>query len=135
MEKFSLISIYCGGGLSLFMVIFHAQFFKLFHWKKEFEKLTEINRRILYTIHLALLLLIFVFSSISFIYAAELSRASGISCGILIGYALFWLWRTLWQIFYFKPDKKSRLLFLHYSPIVIFFLLCISYSVPVVITR
>ncbi len=133
MEKISLISIYCGGGLSLLMVIFHSQFFKIFHWKKEFKKLTEINQRILYSVHLALLLLFAVFSYISFVYVQELSIACGLSFGILISYSLFWLWRAIWQALYFKPEKKSKLLRLHYLLIVVFFLLCVSYALPIIV--
>ena len=82
MEILSLVSIYCGGVLSLLMGIFHTQFFKLFKWKKELEKITGTNKNIIYTIHIALLLLFFGFAVLSLLYAKELSLCTGISFGL-----------------------------------------------------
>jgi hypothetical protein len=133
MEILSLISIYCGGVLSLLMGIFHTQFFKLFKWKKELEKISETNKNIIYTIHIALLLLFFGIAVISLLYAKELSLCIGISFCINLMYAVFWLWRTIWQISYFKPDKNSKLLPLHYILIVYFSLLFFTYVLPVIL--
>lgn len=133
MAALSLISIYCGGVLSLVMGIFHSQFYKLFKWKKELEKISETNMNIIYTIHLALLLIFFGFAVISILYAKELSICIGISFGINLMYAIFWLWRTIWQIIYFKPDKKSKLLYLHYILIIYFVFLFITYILPVIL--
>jgi len=136
----SKICVVVGGSLSLLMVIFHTRFYKLFDWKDEFEKITPRNQRIFYTIHMALLLLLVVFSILSFVYLEPLSRCSGAAFGIMTGYSLFWLWRTIWQIIYFKPPAKSKrnastrkLLFLHYFLIVVFFVLFLAYAVPVVL--
>jgi hypothetical protein len=133
MEVISIISIYCGGVLSLLMGIFHTRFYKLFKWKTELEKVSEANKKIIYTIHLALLLFFFGFAAVSLFYAKELSLCVGISLGVNLMYALFWLWRTIWQVIYFKPDKNSRLLPLHYILIVIFALLFAAYILPVVL--
>lgn len=50
----SKICIITGGILSLLMVMFHTRFYKLFDWKKDFEKISIKNQKIFYTIHLAL---------------------------------------------------------------------------------
>ena len=47
----SLISIYIGGILTLFMAMFHIRFYKSFNWKEEYEKISPVNRKIFYTIH------------------------------------------------------------------------------------
>jgi hypothetical protein len=133
MENLSLISIYCGGVLSLLMGIFHTQYYKLFKWKKEFDKITETNKNILYTIHIALLLLFFGIAVVSLLNAKELSLCVGISFGINLMYAMFWLWRTIWQILYFKPDKNSKLLPLHYILIAYFSLLLFTYLLPIIL--
>lgn len=129
----SKICIITGGMLSLFMVLFHTQFYKLFNWKKDFEKISAINQKILYTIHLALLLLFFVFSFISFACTTELSKCSGLACVITLGYSLFWLWRTIWQIIYFRPPKNQKadkMISLHYLLIIVFGILFVVYLVP-----
>ena len=133
METVSLISIYCGGVLSLLMGIFHTKFSKLFKWKKEFEKVTETNKNIVYTLNIALLLLFFGIAILSILFAKELSLCEGISFGLTLMYAIFWLWRTIWQILYFKPDKNSKLLPLHFGLIVYFALLFIAYILPVML--
>lgn len=131
--SFSIICIYCGGVLSLLMALYHTRFYKLFRWKKEFEKLTDVNRRILYTVHIALLLLFFGYASVSLFYAPELGTCKGLAFGINLQYALFWLWRTIWQLYIKKPEKIKWQLFYYISTLV-FFLLFISYSLPVILS-
>ena len=134
--EISKICIYFGGFLSLVIALFHTQFYKRFGWKKEFDVVSFRNQRIFYTIHLALMLLFFVFAYISFVYADELSHATGLAFGICISFSLFWLWRTIWQIVYFKIPKNSKIKkmpMMHYILIVIFLLLCITYLIPVVL--
>ena len=134
----SKICIITGGILSLLMVMFHTRFYKLFDWKKDFEKISIKNQKIFYTIHLALLLLFFVFSFISFAFANELSQCNGLACGITLGYSLFWLWRTTWQIVYFRPmksQKVDKMIFMHYLLIFIFGILFVVYLVPFILNR
>jgi hypothetical protein len=130
MENISLICIYCGGVLSIFMGIFHTQFSRLFKWKREFEKVSDTNRKIIYTVNIALLLLFFGIAVVSLFYAKELSLCSGISFGINLMIAVFWLWRTVWQIFYFKMKKNNPL---HFVLIGYFALLFLSYAFPVML--
>ncbi len=130
------ICIVSGGILSLFMAFFHSRFYKLFEWQKDFEKISFRNQKIFYTIHIALFLLFVVFAFISLAYTTELSQCNGLAGGIVLAYALFWLWRTVWQIIYFRPPKSSkhgRLLFLHYFLIIIFAMLFIVYVVPFIL--
>jgi hypothetical protein len=129
----SEFSILIGGILSLAMVIFHMRFYVLFGWKTEFEKVQRISHNIFYTIHIALLLFFVIFSIISFVYLKELAVCTGLAFGINLLYALFWLWRTLWQIFYFKYPNGVKKSALHYILILVFSLLFISYSIPVIL--
>jgi len=130
--KISLISIFTGGVLSFLMAVFHTQFFKIFNWKIAFDKISTGNKKVFYTIHIALLLIFLGFSFISFFYANELSSCKGLALGVNIIISLFWLWRTIWQLVYFKPDKNNKFVLMHYILIGIFFLLFISYSIPIV---
>jgi hypothetical protein len=129
----SLISIYIGGGLSLLMVVFHTQFSKIFNWQLDFKRVSNINRRIIYTIHIALYLLFIGFSFISFVNGVELSKSIGLAFGINLIYSLLWLWRTIWQVVYLKPEKKNKFYSMHIILIVVFFLLFISYSLPIIL--
>jgi hypothetical protein len=131
------ICIVIGGILSLFMAVLHSRFYRMFYWRREFRKISLPNQRILYTIHIALLLLFVLFALLSFVYSDELSQGEGLALGITGLYALFWLWRTIWQIAYFKPPKGSdvnKMPFIHYFLIGIFALLFIVYGVPVALS-
>ncbi len=122
----SLISIYAGGVLTILMAVFHTLFHRIFRWEAENRKLTAVNKKIFFTIHLALLLFFFGTGIFTLFYANELSRSIGICFGINLILALFWLWRTIWQIIYFKGKT------LHYAMIIYFFLLFVAYVIPLV---
>lgn len=126
----ALICIYTGGALSLLLGVFHTRFFKRFKWEKEFKKISEVNRRIFYTIHMALLLLFFLFAFLSFVYAREMSESLGLALGLNIGLGLFWLWRFAWQVWYFKRLRRG----IHWMDVMFlgwFLLLFFSYTIPV----
>jgi NhaP-type Na+/H+ or K+/H+ antiporter len=128
--------VFMGGLLTILMGLFHTRFYKLFLWRDEFTRISERSRSIIYTIHLALLLLFFGLGAISLFYYRRLAEVQDISLGVLIVFALFWLWRAVWQAIYFKPSKNRRLrkyLIIHYLLIVWFMLLFIVYMVPLMI--
>jgi hypothetical protein len=122
----ALISIYTGGILTLLVATFHVRFSELFKWKSDFRSVSVLNKKISHTIHLALLLIFYLFGLLSLIYARELSECNGISFGLNLMISAFWLWRTAWQIYYFKGKA------MHYALIAIFSLLFIAYSVPLI---
>lgn len=127
-----IISIYTGGILTLLMALFHTQFYKLFDWKSDFKKISIINSRIIYTIHFALLLLFLMFGSISIVFADELSQSTGLSKGLNFIMTIFWLWRFIWQLIYFKRGKEQRLPPRIIILIFVFILLFISYLIPLI---
>jgi hypothetical protein len=122
-----------GGVLSLLMVAFHGRFYTLFGWRREFEKISPPNAKILYTIHLALLLLFLCFAFLSLVYRRELAGGEGLAAGVTVSYSLFWFWRTIWQLVYFRPPRsvpRTRKPILHYGLAVLFATLCVLYFVP-----
>jgi hypothetical protein len=124
----SLISIYAGGILTLAMGLFHTQFVKLFKWKADYRNISDVNRKIFHTIHLALLLLFFLIGALTLIYARELSECKGLALGLNLILVLFWLWRAVWQVYYFKGKTMHYVLFCYFA------LLCISYLIPILTT-
>ena len=123
----AVICIYTGGALTLLMALFHTLFYRLFKWQAESERMSPVNRRIFYTIHLALLLLFFALGAVSVLGAPELARCRGVSFGLVLAMALFWLWRAVWQLAYFRGGK------MHYALTAWFFLLFAAYALPLVI--
>lgn len=122
----SLASIYTGGILTLLMAIFHIRFPKIFEWEKDYDTITVKNKKIFHTIHLALLLMFFIIGLLSLFYAQELSNCQGISFGLNILISLFWLWRTIWQLYYFKGKT------MHFILVFIFSFLFLCYLTPII---
>lgn len=122
----SLVSIYAGGVLTLLMAVFHLRFPKIFKWGKDYGRITDLNKRIFYTIHLALLLIFVGIGIFSLLYAKELSQCKGISFGFNLMISIFWLWRTFWQILYFKGRT------MHLVLIGVFFILFLAYLIPMI---
>lgn len=127
-----ILCIYLGGILTLLIALFHTRFYKLFNWEADFEKLSPFNTMVFYSIHIALLLLFFLIGVFSLIYAKELSLSVGASAGINFVLALFWLWRFIWQIVYFKREQGQKVPLISHLLTVVFALLCISYSAPLI---
>ena len=129
----ALVSIYVGAALTLLTAISHTQFYKIFQWKKEFDNVSQTNVRILYTIHMALLLLFFVLGTLSLVYAKELSAAIGLSGGLNILFSMFWLWRFIWQLVYFKRARGKKIPPIGLFFLTVFLLSFIAYLIPVLI--
>ena len=130
----SEIAVISGGSLSLVMALFHSKFYSFFGWEEDFKLISKKNSKIYYTIHIALLLLFVGFGFISLFFITELSQCRGLSLGIMVLFSMLWLWRTIWQVFYFQPkDRQRRMPALHYVLILFFGSLFISYTLPILI--
>ena len=129
----SKVSIIIGSCLTILMIIFHVSFPKIFKWKKDFQRITVTNKRIFFTIHVALFLFFIIIAIITLVHINDLIKCEGINFSLLLLISLFWLWRMIWQIFYFKPEKGSKLLYMHYILIIIFLLLSLSFITPILI--
>jgi len=120
------VSIYSGGILTLLMAGFHIRFPEIFRWGKDYGRISDINKRIFHTIHLALILIFVIIGILSLFYATELSQCKGISFGLNLMISIFWLWRTIWQIYYFKGKT------MHFVLIGIFVILFLTYLIPII---
>ncbi len=125
------VCITIGGILSLLLAAFHCCFYNLFHWRDELGKLEGRNRKVLLTIHIALILLFVFMGVVSLSDCGELAASRGLALSFNIGYSLFWLWRMVWQLTYLKRPQGN------FSPLNVallcaFGMLCVCYAVPVV---
>ena len=131
----SNLSLIVGSCLTIAMVIFHFFFPKIFKWEKDFQRITGTNKRVYFTINVALYLLFIVIAMITLLHINELVQCTRIGFTFLLLISLFWLWRTIWQIIYFKPEKGSKLIIMHIILILIFLLLSLSYIAPIILLR
>jgi len=124
------ISIYAGGILTLLLAVLHSQYYRRFEWKKNFESIRPLNARIFYTIHMALLLLFIGIGLLSLIYAVELGKNEGLAFGLNIILSVFWFWRFVWQLIYFRRGKDKKIPLLARILTIWFFLLFLAYLTP-----
>lgn len=129
----SELAVTCGGALTLLMGGFHVTFPKRFVWDADFGKIAPVNARVLYTIHLALLLLFILLGSLSVWFRGELATGRGLGGGLTLAMAAFWAWRATWQWLYFRPPSgpggasRRRL---HYAVAAHFTLTSLAYLAP-----
>jgi hypothetical protein len=128
------LSIKIGGTLSILLGIGHCYFYRVFGWEKELQKISILNTKVLYTIHIFLIPLFFLYGYLSLVYSSELAGGSSLGITLTTFYAFFWLLRTSWQLIYFKPsnnDKSKNLTFLHVFITTYFSALCATYAIPI----
>jgi len=123
------ISLYGAGTLTVLLGIFHVFFYRLFRWKREFQKISVVNARLFYTIHLALTLFILCAGLFAFAAAFEAGYRVHAVQFALVGISLVWLWRLVWQLVYFRA--RGRYAFLHHALTAYFALLFLGYAYPV----
>lgn len=86
------------------------KFSTLFHWEKELESLSPVNRAIMKVMNRRLIFFFGFTAIMCFIYPTELAETQ-LGRFYLFCLALFWFGRTLEQFIYFKTDHPmSRLL-------------------------
>jgi len=88
------------------------------------------NSHIFMTIHIGLILALFFIATISLIFAPELGRSAGLSMAFNTGLALLWLWRTVWQLWYFRGGPQNARIYVLTAG---FILLTASYAIPVLL--
>lgn len=127
-----LVSIYIGGVLTLLIALFHTRFYVMLKWEDDFRKVPHVNARIYYTLNMAIILLFLIIGSVTVLYADEFAGSNGLAFPLNTLLSLFWLWRGIWQMIYFRKGATEPM-----PPIVIvltvsFFILFLSYGFPVV---
>ncbi|MCF8262157.1 MAG: hypothetical protein K9J12_15375 [Melioribacteraceae bacterium] len=127
-----LTSIYIAGVTTILVGVLHTQFYKLFRWGRDFKRISLINNKIIYTIHIALLLFCFLTGSLTIFYAEELAKGRGLSFGFVLSLSLFWIWRLIWQFYYFRFERKEKTIGYEFVFILLFFILALSYTLPLV---
>lgn len=105
------ILIIIGGFLWLAFFVFHIFFWKLFDWKQDLSKLTEVNRAIMQILNLCLMLVFLLFAYVSLFHADELLTTS-LGNSILYGIVLFGFFRAIEQVIFFdmKQNRSKAIL-------------------------
>lgn len=90
-----------GGIFHFAMVIFHLLFTRIFRWDQALPALDFINRQLMPVMNLCLTFGFLEVGYLSFAYADEL-LSTALGHVVLVAIALFWLWRAILQILFFR---------------------------------
>lgn len=105
-KEITILLVYLCGFYSLAFGIFHLFFPKLFKWKTDLAKLTNVNRGIVYILNLRLTYIFFLISLICLIFPIELISTK-LGNVLLLGLSVFWLVRTIEQFIFLNIESKA----------------------------
>jgi len=103
--------IKAGGIYSFGFVIFHLLFWRIFNWEEDLRSLSFLNRAIIQVLNLSLIFAFVIFGYISLFHTKELMESS-LGHSLLVLTALFWLFRAIEQIVFFKLKHWGSVMFL-----------------------
>ena len=112
---------------SLGFALFHTQFWRLFNWKEDLNKLLPANRAIMQIQNLRLIYIFLVMAALCFIFPDELLNTT-IGHFFLGAMSFFWLFRAIEQ-FIFLPINHKLIHLLTY----LFILGAIIWAVPLIL--
>ena len=115
------------GGIYCFcFVAFHLMFWRIFKWRDDLRSLSFLNRAIMQVVNLSLTFAFVIFGYISLLHSKELLHTS-LGHSLLILIALFWLFRAIEQIVFFKLKHLGSVVFLF-----IFLSGAVLYGIPAI---
>ena len=102
----SLAGYYC-----IAFAVFHIFFWKIFRWKADLQRLTDVNRAIMQVLNLCLTF-VFLFIGIAVILYQTDFLGTKLGTFLLVSMATFWILRATEQIIFFGLKSiVSSLLF------------------------
>ncbi len=103
--------ILVGGFYNLAFAVFHLLFWRIFKWNTDLQRMSFLNRAIMQVLNLCLIWVFVIFGYISLFHAGEL-LSSSLGHSLLVLIALFWLFRAIEQIIFFRLNTWGSWLFL-----------------------
>lgn len=92
--------------------IFHLFFWKLLKWKTQLEKISPTNKAVMQTLNICLTFMFFLIGYSFYRHSVEIEQ-SDLGSTLLLGTSLFWLIRTLLQLYFFNMKARiHKVLFL-----------------------
>jgi hypothetical protein len=98
-------------------------------WHAEIGSLSLLHRKLVNTVLVALCLAAVAFGLTTLLLAGSYPQFDSFQVWFLFFCFLFWLWRLLWQIFYFRYGEMKQ--WQHITVIVMFAVNTIAYVAPV----
>lgn len=125
--------LYVAGTGTLAVGLLHISYPWLFKWTRDFPRLPRLQVKLLYTLHVALLMVIIALGLITIVYADELLEP-GLGRALLVFMTALWAWRLVWQFTYysFTAEEKARpkIVRMHWAFSAAFVVILASYAWP-----
>ncbi len=90
-----------GGVGHILFAAFHLSFPVIFGWDETLSALSNGNRAVMYTLHLAVVLNLLVFAYVSIFHWREL-MTTGLGRVVVLAICLLWILRTLAEVAFFR---------------------------------
>ncbi len=103
--------IMAGGIYHFFFAVFHLLFWKLFDWKNNLASLSSVNKAIMQVLNLCLTFVFFIFGLLSLVYPVQMVQTE-LGQTLVWMIAVFWLFRAVEQVVFFKLRHWSSWVFL-----------------------
>ena len=100
--------VIAGGLFHLAFAVFHAFFWKLFNWNRDLAKLAPVNRAIVPTMNVFLIVVFLIISYVSVFHASEMV-ATGLGRSLLALVAILWLVRAVEQVIFFTLKRPASI--------------------------
>ncbi|MBI2416391.1 MAG: hypothetical protein HYV28_00480 [Ignavibacteriales bacterium] len=97
--------LYACGIYNFAIAIFHIAFWKIFRWPEDLKKTTPANRAIIQILNIRLIYIFLLMAVLYFFFQEELLN-SRIGTILLIGFAGFWIGRTIEQFIFLRGKSK-----------------------------
>jgi len=123
MKEFLIIA---GGFYTIFLIIFHILFWRIFKWPETLESLNFVNKSTIQVLNISITFIFFIFAYISFIHTQELLNTP-LGNSLLVLISCLWLFRAAQQVVFYKLKHKASI------GLTIFFLIgAFLYGTPVI---
>lgn len=138
MQPLAMSAVQVAGAGSLLIGLGHLGFPRFFGWGADLERISPLTARIFVTLHAATTVILIGLGVLSLRYAHELSTRPGLPSAVCLALSAFWLWRLIWQVWYFRPatlEHTTGHLVAHYTLVILFGVLTAGYAAPLVAFR
>jgi hypothetical protein len=106
MSKYASYLVAAGGLFHLGFAVFHAAFWRLFHWRLDLGRITFLNRQLVQLLNLSMIFMFVLLALLQLAHAKEIATTS-VGRTLLGGMALFWLLRGIAQGVFFTWKHRS----------------------------
>lgn len=97
--------LYTCGFYNLAIAVFHIAFWKIFKWPGDLRNTTSANRAIIQILNIRLIYMFLLMTVLYLFFQDELLNSS-IGKVLLIGFAGFWIGRTIEQFIFLRVKSK-----------------------------